>query len=80
MPIYEYRCECGERVESLERIGTVRQRCDELCVNAAATPAKGQGLVEREFSGGLIRGDGREAQEQSFDPCRRSNRPGGPCE
>jgi hypothetical protein len=28
----------------------------------------------------MIRGDGREAQEQTFDPCKRSNRPGGGCD
>ena len=79
MPIYEYRCECGARLETLERVGAVRQRCGELCVNAGATPARGEGQVERQLSTGMIRGDGREAQEPTFDPCKRSNRPGGGC-
>ncbi|MCU1281644.1 MAG: hypothetical protein JWM53_5190 [bacterium] len=79
MPIYEYACECGARLESLERIGEVRQRCGERCANRAATPASGEGQVERQMSTGMIRGDGREAKEPVFDPCKQSNRPGGGC-
>ena len=76
MPIYEYRCECGARLESLEKVGEVRTTCAELCVKASGT-----GAVERLFSmGGMIRGDGREAKEPTFDPCKRSNRPGGGCD
>jgi hypothetical protein len=77
MPIYEYACECGARLESIERMGAVRERCGELCVRAEA---EGGGRVERVMSTGMIRGDGREAKEPTFDPCRRSNRPGGPCD
>jgi hypothetical protein len=73
MPIYEYRCECGALLESLEKIGTVRGRCGELCVHA---PPR-DGVVERILSSPKIRGDGREAQESSFSPGQRSNRPGG---
>ena len=80
MPIYEYRCECGDRFETLEPIGAVRARCAELCTNRAAAPAQGQGHVERELSTGMIRGDGREAREPTFDPCKRSGRPGGGCD
>lgn len=82
MPIYEYRCECGAKLESLERIGAPRERCAELCVRVAgcAAPDQGGGKVERVFSGTMIRGDGREAKEAVFDPCKRSNRPGGGCE
>ncbi len=79
MPIYEYRCECGATLESLERVGSVRDRCGELCANPDGAPARGQGCVARQMSGGMIRGDGREAQAPTFDPCRRSNRPGGGC-
>jgi hypothetical protein len=85
MPIYEYRCECGASLESLERVGSVRERCAELCARANAnpdgngTPARGEGHIERQFSTGMIRGDGREAKEPVFDPCKRSNRPGGGC-
>ncbi len=79
MPIYEYRCECGAHFETLERVGEVRRVCGELCANRATTPARGQGQVERELSLGMIRGDGREAREPVFDPCKRSNRPGGGC-
>lgn len=81
MPIYEYRCECGASLESLERVGSVRERCAELCanVNSDGTPARGEGQVSRQFSTGMIRGDGREAKEPVFDPCKRSNRPGGGC-
>lgn len=79
MPIYEYACECGAHFESLERIGEVRQRCGERCANRAASPEKGEGHVERQLSTGMIRGDGREAKEPVFDPCKRSNRPGGGC-
>ena len=77
MPIYEYRCECGALLESIEKVGAVREKCDELCVHAEK---HGQGRVERVFSTGMIRGDGREAKEPTFDPCKRSNRPGGPCD
>jgi hypothetical protein len=82
MPIYEYRCECGARLESLERVGTPRQTCGELCVQRAASngPAQGAGHVERLISGTRIRGDGREAKEEVIDPCKRSNRPGGGCD
>jgi len=79
MPIYEYACECGAHFESLERIGEVRERCGERCANRAAAPAKGEGHVERQLSTGMIRGDGREAKEPVFDPCKKSNRPGGGC-
>jgi hypothetical protein len=79
MPIYEYRCECGASLESLERVGSVRERCAELCANAGDRPARGEGQVARQFSTGMIRGDGREAKEPVFDPCKRSNRPGGGC-
>jgi hypothetical protein len=77
MPIYEYRCECGARLESLERVGTERRRCGELCV--ASDRPRGDGKVERLFSETMIRGDGREAKEVVIDPCKRSNRPGGGC-
>ncbi len=79
MPIYEYACECGAHFESLERIGEVRQRCGERCANRNRAPARGEGHVERQLSTGMIRGDGREAKEPVFDPCKRSNRPGGGC-
>jgi hypothetical protein len=78
MPIYEYRCECGARLESLEKVGAPRARCAELCVRTEG--AQGDGAVERVFSTGMIRGDGKEAKEAVFDPCRRSNRPGGGCD
>ena len=80
MPIYEYRCECGARLESLEKIGSPRSRCAELCANKASAPAHGEGAVERVMSGTMIRGDGKEAKEPVFDPCKRSNRPGGGCD
>ena len=81
MPIYEYKCQCGARLESLEKVGALREHCAELCVKAAGhVPAPGVGVVERVFSMGMIRGDGREAQEATFDPCKRSNRPGGGCD
>jgi len=35
MPIYEYRCQCGDRFEALERVGAVRERCGELCTTRA---------------------------------------------
>ena len=79
MPIYEYACECGAHFESLERVGEVRERCGERCANRNGAPARGEGHVERQLSTGMIRGDGREAKEPVFDPCKRSNRPGGGC-
>jgi len=74
VPIYEYRCECGALLESLEKVGTVRERCGELCTNQQGP--RGEGRVERVMSSPRIRGDGREAQEESFSPAKRSNRPG----
>jgi hypothetical protein len=79
MPIYEYACECGATLESIERVGATRDRCAELCVGGEGCK-RGEGHVERLFSTGMIRGDGREAKEPTFDPCRTSNRPGGPCD
>ncbi len=80
MPIYEYRCECGARLESLEKVGEVRSRCAELCARKEPGPGQGEGKVERVLSGTMIRGDGKEAKEPVFDPCKRSNRPGGGCD
>ncbi len=82
MPIYEYRCECGASLESLEKVSEQRERCAELCIRNAgcAAPEHGSGHVERVMSTGMIRGDGREAKEAVFDPCKRSNRPGGGCD
>jgi hypothetical protein len=80
MPIYEYRCECGALLESIEKVGAVRKRCGELCTNKTATPTHGEGFVERVLSMGGIRGDGREAKEPVFDPVKRANRPGGGCD
>lgn len=79
MPLYQYRCECGASFESLERIGAVRETCEGACVAAADHALREHGHVERVISGSAIRGDGREAKEPTFDPCARSNRPGGPC-
>jgi hypothetical protein len=78
MPIYEYRCECGARLESLEKVGAPRAKCAELCTKTGSK--SGEGAVERMMSGTMIRGDGREAKEVVIDPCKRSNRPGGGCE
>jgi hypothetical protein len=81
MPIYEYQCECGEVLETVEKVGAVRQHCGDLCrKQKRGGPEKGEGKVERVFSATLIRGDGREAKEPTFDPCKRSNRPGGGCD
>jgi hypothetical protein len=80
MPIYEYRCECGALLETIERVGAVRERCGDLCRGEAPSGARGEGRVERLLSVGRIRGDGREASEPTFDPCKRSNRPGGGCD
>ena len=94
MPIYEYRCECGAVLESLDRIGAPRELCGELCSplpngdvgdvgNVAsltgATPARGCGRLQRLFSAPGIRGDGREAREPTFDPVKRAARPGCDC-
>jgi hypothetical protein len=80
MPIYEYRCECGALLESIEKIGALRETCGELCVCEAHERMHGAGRVERVLSSGMIRGDGREAKEKTFDPCKQSNRPGGGCD
>ncbi len=90
MPIYEYRCECGAVLESLERVGAGRTQCGELCVKALSLPSAGaaagppsggppphgEGRVERIFSSPGIRGDGREAAEPVFNPVKRARRPG----
>jgi hypothetical protein len=80
MPIYEYRCECGALLESIEKVGAVRERCGELCAHAAPPPPRGEGRVVRVLSTGMIRGDGKEAKQPTFDPCKRSGRPGGGCD
>lgn len=94
MPIYEYRCECGAVLESLDRIGAPRELCGELCSpppestvatvanNASlgsAAPTRGCGRLQRLFSAPGIRGDGREAREPTFDPVKRAARPGCDC-
>ena len=87
MPIYEYRCECGATLESIESVGSIRVLCSELCKQAAPAGSahargslksipKGQGRVERLLSAAGIRGDGHEAKEPIFDPVKRANRPG----
>lgn len=78
MPIYEYECECGAALESLESVGAVRTHCGDLCRRPAlkSEPAKGEGQVHRILSAPGIRGDGREAREAVFDPVKRANRPG----
>lgn len=80
MPIYEYQCECGATLESIDQVGIKRQICGELCRVATSDQRCGHGQLERIFSTGLIRGDGREAKEPIFDPCKQSNRPGGGCD
>lgn len=77
MPIYEYQCECGAVLESLESLGTVQERCGELCAcfpNAKEPP--GTGRVSKLMSAAGIRGDGREAREPVFSPVKRQQRPG----
>lgn len=79
MPIYEYRCECGVTLESLESVGSTRVLCSELCKQAASEKSpiqKGLGRLERLLSAPGIRGDGHEAKEPVFDPVKRANRPG----
>jgi hypothetical protein len=82
MPIYEYRCECGATLESLESVGSKRALCGELCQKQAraasgdSLPPVGQGRLERLLSAPGIRGDGHEAKEPVFDPVKRANRPG----
>lgn len=81
MPIYEYRCECGAALEVIDRVGVVRERCGELCVaGAGCARERGTGALQRMYSAPGIRGDGREAQEPTFDPVKRSNRPYCDCE
>ena len=60
-------------LEAIEKVGTVRERCGDLCPHAPARDGK----VERVFSSPRIRGDGREAKESTISPGKRSNRPGG---
>ncbi len=79
MPLYQYRCSCGEGFESPESFSAVKKTCAEACVRAASDPQRGIGEVERVLSGTAIRGDGREAKQVVVDPCVRSNRPGGGC-
>jgi len=83
MPIYEYECECGAVLESLEAMGTVRERCGELCVcdaidaaSSGGVVARGEGRVSRLMSASGIRGDGREAREPVYSPVKRQKRPG----
>jgi len=77
MPIYEYECECGAVLESLESLGTVRTQCGELCRKSKGSSVSvGQGTVARVLSVTGIRGDGKEAKEPVFNPVKRQNRPG----
>ncbi len=76
MPIYEYECECGARLESLESLGTQRECCGELCKKAEGDSLRGRGLVAKLMSVSGIRGDGREASEPVFSPVKRQKRPG----
>ena len=78
MPIYEYRCECGVTLESLESVGSTRALCSELCKQAAPEKSsipKGMGRLGRLLSTPGIRGDGYEANGPVFDPVKRANRP-----
>ena len=76
MPIYEYECECGARLESLESISAVRKHCDELCKRADGDSRRGHGAVQKLMSVSGIRGDGKEAREPVFSPVKRQARPG----
>ena len=78
MPIYEYECECGAALESIESVGAVRPVCGELCrrPERRSDLTRGEGRVNRILSAPGIRGDGREAREAVFDPVKRANRPG----
>ncbi len=71
MPIYEYECECGALLESIERVGQRRTTCGELC---RKTPPTGDGKVVRLLSGGLLRGTGHEAKEPVIDVHERAGR------
>lgn len=76
MPIYEYECECGARLESLESLGTVRTCCGELCKKPEGAGDKGHGTVQKVMSLSGIRGDGKEAKEPVYSPVKRQARPG----
>ncbi|MSP59044.1 MAG: hypothetical protein EXR72_01665 [Myxococcales bacterium] len=76
MPIYEYQCECGEVVEAIERVGTERATCGELCKRL---PPTGDGKVSRLFSGSTLRGTGHEAKEPAVDVHKRARRPWDDC-
>jgi hypothetical protein len=71
MPIYEYRCECGAVLESLDKMGECRATCGDLCTQA---PPRGDGKLERVMSGTLVRGDGREASPPTVDVHKRAGR------
>lgn len=71
MPIYEYRCECGAVLETIEKMGAKRATCGELCKKH---DPPGDGKVERLFSTGEVRGDGGEAKEPGVDLKKRSGR------
>ena len=71
MPIYEYRCECGAVLETIDKVGETRVTCGELCTKHAPP---GAGKVERLFSTGQVRGDGREAKAETVDVHKRAGR------
>ncbi|HMU37983.1 MAG TPA: hypothetical protein PKE31_03140 [Pseudomonadota bacterium] len=74
MPIYEYECECGAQLESLETLSTSRTHCGELCKRTDAR--RGLGTVRKLMSAAGIRGDGREAKEPICDVTGGRKRPG----
>ena len=74
------RCECGAQA----RVARAHRRGARALRRAVRRPRGGARRAARvtssgSFSTGMIRGDGREAKEPVFDPCKRSNRPGGGC-
>ena len=80
MPMYEYSCECGGTFEALEKVSEVRFCCASDCILEEKNSLYAQGQVQRLVSPPCIRGDGREATEQVFDPCKQSGRPYADCE
>lgn len=76
MPIYEYECECGAQLETLDAVGTTRTVCGDLCRKRETETGRGHGAVRKLFSVAGIRGDGRQAVEKPCHDFARRTRPG----
>ena len=81
MPLYEYQCECGALLETLESAGTARFSCGELCKKTQESAIQpGLGSVTRVLSSSSIRGDGKDAKQKEVKSTGQVKRPYSDCQ